>query len=373
MVSGSASGKLSGHDVVMLYHFKNLAAHEFTLPFYGISKARDALKIRFRPLLGEGADEVVFIPFFTRIEKKSSSGSLFMLHEKDAAAAEKKIAAISDQCLIWPTPLAFVGEVGPDGLIIWSDGECVSSVWIKNWTPVLYRTVSMEGTTPEIEETAALEFIKQAGGAVSKTLLVDSSNVSFSDIQECGTRTITRCPAYGGLDLSGRGANVQEERERIYGAVSKIARAALVFGAAFMAVLCGIYAWQSSVLSSYGDNPSVVYEAAFEERSMQPVASALSKLRAAEAGGTPDTISSLLTDISALYEKSGATGDITIETLRYGSDNTDIMGTAKNNEAIQKFRESLEGIGYAPRTDSIQTIPGGNMRFNMNILKKGEK
>ena len=106
---------------------------------------------------------------------------------------------------------------------------------------------------------------------------------------------------------------------------------------------------------------------------MQPVASALSKLRAAEAGGVPDTISPLLTDISSLYEKSGIKGDITIETLRYGSEGTDIMGTAKNNDAIQNLREALEEIGYTPRTDSIQSIPGGNMRFNMNILKKGER
>jgi hypothetical protein len=373
MTSGSVSGKLSGHDIVVLYPFRNLAAHEFTLPFYGISKARDALKIRFRPLLGEGADDVVFIPFFTEIGKKSSSGALFLLHEKDAAIAEHEIAAISEQCLVWPTPLAFVGEVGPDGLIIWSGDEYITSVWVKNWTPVLYRTVPGEGTTPETEETAALEFIKYAGGSVSKTLLVDSNDVSFSDIQECGTRTVTSCPAYGSLDLSGRGTNVQEEKERVYGAISKIARAAIVFGVTFLTALLGIYALQSSVLSAYGDNPSAVYEAAFEERSMQPVASALSKLRAAETGEAPDTISPLLTDISSLYEKSGIMGDITIETLRYGSDGSDIMGTAKNNEAIQNFREALEEIGYTPRTDSIQSIPGGNMRFNMNILKKGEK
>jgi hypothetical protein len=357
----------------MLYPFRNLAAHEFTLPFYGISKARDALKIRFRPLLGEGADDVVFIPFFTEIGKKSSSGALFLLHEEDAAIAEHEISSVSEQCLVWPTPLVFTGEVGPDGLIIWSGSECVTSVWIKNWTPVLYRTVPSEGTTPEAEETVALEFIKHAGGTVSKTLLVDSNDVSFGDIQECGARTIARCPAYRSLDLSGRGTNVREEKERIYGVISRTARAALVFGAMFLMVLFGIYTRQSAVLSAYGDNPSAVYEAVFEERSMQPVTSALSKLRAAEAGGTPDTISSLLADISSLYEKSGIAEDITLETLRYGSDGTDVMGTAKNNEAIQKFRGAMEEIGYTPRTDSIQAIPGGNMRFNMNISRKGEK
>ncbi|MDR1509902.1 MAG: hypothetical protein LBS53_09720 [Synergistaceae bacterium] len=373
MVSGSVTGKLSGHDVVMLYPFSNLAAHEFTLPFYGISKARDALKIRFRPLLGEGAEDVVFIPFFTQIGKKSSSGTLFLLHESDAAAAEKEIAEVSGQCLIWPTPLVFAGEAGPDGLIVWSGGGRVTSVWLKNWTPVLYRTVSLEGTTPEAEETAALEFIKHAGGTVSKTLLVDSNDVSFSDIQECGMRTVASCPAYGRLDLSGRGTNMQEEKERMYGVIAKSARAVIVFGVTVLIALCGIYAGQSAVLSEYGDNPSAVYEAAFGERSMQPVASALSKLRAAENGGASDTLSPLLTDISSLYGKSGASGDITIETLRYGSDGADIMGTAVNNEAIQKFRDALEEIGYTPRTDSIQAIPGGNMRFNMNILKKDVK
>jgi hypothetical protein len=364
------AGKISG-SVVLLFPFRNLAAHEFSFPFIGTSKARDALKIQYKPLLGEGVQNVGFIPFFTRIEKKTSSGCAFIVREDEATEAEKQASGIAGDCAVWPSSLAFAGEVGPNGLIVWSDGDFTTSVWIKNWTPALYRTVSGE-TSPEEEERRAVEYIEQAGGVIEKTLIVESSDVSVDDMQSCGARTLKLCPMYAALDLSGRGANIQEERERLFDAVSKISRVAVISGLVFLAVMLALFARQSSIAAESALAPGAVYESAFEERSMQPVASSLTKLRSSR-DGTPETISAILEDISSVYGRIGEGENIVFETLRYGSDGTDILGTSKNNDSIQRLRSLLEDLGYTARTDNIETVPGGDMRFNMNISRGVKK
>ena len=111
-----------------------------------------------------------------------------------------------------------------------------------------------------------------------------------------------------------------------------------------------------------------VYETAFGDRSMQPVASALTKLRVArDQGDAPVTLYGTLVDIYSVYSKIPNSSDILIESLRYGSGGADVIGSATGNEAIQRFRGMLEELGYTARTDNIQTVPGGNMRFSMNI------
>jgi hypothetical protein len=80
-----------------------------------------------------------------------------------------------------------------------------------------------------------------------------------------------------------------------------------------------------------------------------------------------------LRSVSAAWEKLGVSSDVYIETMRYGSENTDITGTARSNESIQRLRQLLEAEGlFAPASGlSIGTIPGGDLRFNMNIPRGG--
>jgi len=365
VISGSGTGKLSG-GVVLLYPFKNLAIREFTYPFHGTSKVRDALKIQYRPLLGESAQKVGFIPFFTKHDKKSSAGCLFMTNDEETAEAEGEALGISEGCVVWPAPMAFAGEVGQDGLIVWTNGDYVMSVWIKNWTPVLYRTVP--GDEAEDEATRAAQFIKEAGGVCENIFVVDSRDVSIDELQAHGARTIKQCPMYAALDLSTRGTNIQEERERLFDRISKTARAALILGVLGLICAGGLYAWQSSIALEARAATMSVYETAFGDRSMQPVASALTKLRSAhDQGDAPATLNGTLKDIYSVYNRIPNNTDILIESLRYGSGGADVIGTASGNEAIQRFRGMMEDLGYTARTDSIQTIPGGNMRFNMNI------
>lgn len=365
LISGSGTGKLSGR-VVLLYPFKNLAIREFAYPFNGTSKVRDALKIQYRPLLGESVQNIGFIPFFTKHEKKSSAGCLFMTSDAEAAEAEREAAGISRDCVVWPAPMAFAGEVGPDGLIVWTNGDCVISIGINNWAPFLYRAV--HGITLDDEATRTARLIKESGGVCESIFAVDSRDVSIDELQIYGKRAIKMCPMYAILDLSARGTNIQEERERLLDRITRTARAILVSGVLGLLLAGALYAWQSSVAFSARAATMSLYETAFGDHSMQPVASALTKLRMArDQGDAPLTLNKTLADIYSVYGRIPNSSDILIESLRYGSGKADIIGTATGNEVIQHFRGMLEEMGYAARTDNIQTVPGGNMRFNMNI------
>ena len=371
VTSGSCTGKLSG-AVVLLYPFKNLAIQEFAYPFQGTSKVRDALKIRYKPLLGESAQNIGFIPFITKHEKKSSAGCLFMTNDAEIAEAEREALGISKDCAVWPAPMAFAGEVGPDGLIVWTNGDCVMSVWIKNWTPALYRTAP--GSAKEDEAQRAVELIKESGGTCENIFVVDSRDVSVDELQAYGARAIKSCPVYAQLNLSARGTSIQEERERMLDGISRAARAALFSGVIGLLLTGALYAWQASIAPTARAAAMSVYETAFGDRSMQPVASALTKLRLArDQGDSPVTLYGTLTDIYSVYSKIPNSSDILIESLRYGSGGADVIGTATGNEAIQRFRGMLEEMGYAARTDNIQTVPGGNMRFSMNISYADKK
>jgi hypothetical protein len=141
----------------------------------------------------------------------------------------------------------------------------------------------------------------------------------------------------------------------------------------FLLAACGVYFMQSPLAASDGENAAALYETAFGEKSMQPLASAAQRLRATREGKRPDTLASMLRDLSSLWERLGGEPGIAIETLRYGSDSTDILGSAESNESIGRVRAILEELGYATRADNIQAIPGGGMRFNMNVSKGGAR
>ncbi|MDR3280344.1 MAG: hypothetical protein LBT23_07515 [Synergistaceae bacterium] len=366
----SASGDVAGQgNVILLRSFRNLSAHEFSFPFQGMSKARDALKIQYKPLLGEGTHHVEFIPFFTKVSKKSSSGCVFLRNKEEATPPDETASAFGRGRTIWPVPLAFAGEVGPNGLLIWTDEKLITSVWIKDWTPVFYKTTPSEATSPEDEERGALEYIEGIGGNAEKILIVDAKDVTDEDMERCGLKTIAACPSYANLDLSGAGTNMREHRERLLSALAATSRAALCSGILFLIAASVMFARQSSIESRVASNSIELYETAFEERSMQPLVSAAAKLRSSGEIVRDDSITSFLRDISSVWEKLGDESGITIETLRYGSENADIQGTADGNEPIQRLRSRLEELGYSLRVDNIQSIPGGGMRFSMNTSK----
>ncbi|MDR1885474.1 MAG: hypothetical protein LBQ56_04310 [Synergistaceae bacterium] len=353
---------------ILLYPFRSVSVQEFSFPFSGISRVREALGIRFRPLLGEASERVSIVPFLVNSERRSSSGCVFLLFRDEIEGLESCIGG-GDTWQAWPDALVFAGEIGGSGLIVWTDDDAITTVWLEDWSPKLYKTVLAEDSSEEEEERLAVEYISGLGKSVENVFPVRRSDITDSDIQAYGTRTLAGCPAYEQLDLSKRGANLLEKRERAVGALLGASRLIAGLGVAALLLSGGVYAFNLSLDAAAQAKMETIYEASFGERSSQPLRSITEKLRSLSGGPSETSLYDTLRSVSSVWDKMGVSSDVYIETLRYGADNTDIMGTAKNNEAIQTLRQRIEEEGLSARTDNVQTIPGGELRFNLNISR----
>lgn len=367
---GKAMRTPSGGCRILLYPLRNLSVQSFAYPFAGLSKVRDALRIRFRPLLGEGAGDVSVIPFFVHTGKKSSSGSVCLLFGAETRDLEEELSAGQGDYLVWPAAFAFASEVEGSGVVILDEGCRITTVWFDDWTPRFYKVAGTSESSLEDEENALLALIAAEGESVEHLVRLKAKDLTDEEIQSCGERTLAACPSYGRLDLSGKGTNLLEKRERV--AESLIGRMKkLVFaGAIFLFATLGIYL-QRSLPELSDATPPDIYKYAFGEASAQPLASSAAKLRSAGSPVQDTSLLSTMRDITTVWNEAGSSGDIRLDTMKYGSDNVDIVGTAKNNESIQGVRTRMEKAGYVTKTDSIQKIQSGELRFNITLSRKG--
>ena len=358
-------------NCILLYTFTNIAVQQFHFPFTGISRVKEALRIQFRPLLGDASQNVSIVPFFVKNEKRTSSGCVFLLFgqngfDDDALSQNEKTS-------IWPVALAFAAEVEGTGLIVYSDEAFITTLWLENWTPKYYATSPFEKSDVEREKDAALKYIASQGATVERFFTVSKNELSDDDIQRFGASALSACPAYAALDLSNRGTNLLEMREKMSVALTRFGKILTACAAFLLAIAGGIYYQHYSLLSASALNAETLYFTSFGERSRQPLSSARAKVRSLNSPGGADTsLLEVVRSFSVAWSHFTTSSDITLELLRYGSENTDVMGTAENNESIQKLRSLLEEEGYTPRVDNIQRIPNGALRFNMSITRGGK-
>ena len=363
-----------GGSKILLHRFGNLSVHGFSFPFTGMSRVREALRIQFRPLLGEGYANVSIIPFFTGSEKKTSRGCVFLLFGNEGKEAEERAQGIAGDYNVWPDILALAGEVGGDGLLVWSKGGFISTMWVRQWTPQYYRCTPTDKSTPEEEKQLAISYAAQQGVDIENVFLLERDDVSDEEIQAFGMNTLALCPTYEHLDLSNKGTNLLEQREKMVLSFTRASKVAVACGVIFVLLGAAVYAMHRSLLATAAASAESVYNASFEERSRQPLSSSFSKLRSLGAPQADTSVHALLRNITVVWDKLGEQDEeakIRIDTLRYGSENTDIVGTSENNESIQLLRSTLEQEGYTPRVDNIQRIPSGELRFNISIPRGG--
>lgn len=370
---GSPYADSSGSERrVFLSSFSNIAVQQFSFPFSGVSKVKEALRIHLRPLLGSAASDVSMVPFFIENGRKGSAGCVFLLFaslDDDESLVEK--VSQSDKNTIWPSPLLFAAQVSGKGIAACTENGIISTVLLDDWVPKYYATSPADKSTVEQEIDAAESYARSqdidlSGGVYSS----DMDAMTASDIQRMGEDTVNMCPAYSDLDLSNRGMDLLEMREKLAARMLKLGRVLAVAGIVLLAVSGASLFRFSSLLESSGENAERVYFNAFGERSTQPLSSARAKLRSLSSPDDSElSISEMIKSISFAWGEAGASDDIIIENIRYGSENTDMLGTADSNDSIQLFRSKLEDGGLTPRVDNIQRIPNGSLRFNISLTR----
>jgi hypothetical protein len=208
---------------------------------------------------------------------------------------------------------------------------------------------------------------------VTNIFVANSEDLTDEDIQTFGSETLDGCPAYAQLDLSDKGTNLLERREKIVASLTLIGRIAIVSAAVMLLAAGGLYFNLSNLLEAGTSSMGEIYKSAFREKesSAQPLSSALSKLRSLRNPDVDVSFNLVMRGVTSVWDDLGASGDISIDTLRYGAENTDAVGLAKSNESIQRLRSALEAEGFVSKIDNIQQIPGGDLRFNLAITKGG--
>lgn len=359
-----------GAECICLYEFANIAAREFIFPFSGISRVKEALRFRFRPLLGETAGDVSIVPFFVKNEKRSSAGCVFLLSgasDEDAGTLQNIQGAGR---AIWPAPLVFAAEIEGSGVVAFTGSRYISTVWLDDWVPRFYSVCPIETGNVDQELEMAQSYAESQGAKGGKLFSADSSTLSGSDYTRFGRRTIAECPSYANLDLSDRGADLLEKRERMFATFARYGRYIAVTGVLLLAAALGAYMIQDSAVAGSAAATEEIYFRSFGERSKQPLNSARAKLYSSDPQRAAETsLIDVLRAFSFAWDEMGVPEDITIESMRYGPENTDITGTSSNNESIQKLRAVLESDGFSPKIDNIQRVPSGELRFNMSVTK----
>lgn len=354
---------------ILLYPFKNLSVQPFSFPFSGMSRVRDALKIQFRPLLGERAEEVSLVPLLIKSGKKFSEGATFLLHGENSDKIEGAPDRTAEGPAVWPLPLAFAAEINGSGLIIWADEDQVISLWLQNWIPMLYRWSARLQDSIDGEKELVSAYAAEQGLSLGDIFIADQATKKLAEIQECGARTLRTYSAYEHLDLSNRGANLLEQRERTVGFLMKTVRFAIACGLAF-ALACGGLFWQRAGIkdtaATFSEN---IYASAFGERSRQPLISIKEKLATLGSDKQDSSIQGILRTLGPVWDELTKSENIAIETMKFSQEKTDLLGTAKDNSAIQHLRTLLEERGLSLKTDNIQQIPGGGLRFTLSITK----
>lgn len=356
----------NGGSSVVLRALHGMSTHHFHFPFAGIGKVREALKFRFRPLLGDSASGISIVPFFAIKDRKSSSGCVFLLpraeSDDDRDGAE----------IIWPAPLAFASRVGGSGVITFVDGEQIATMWIDDWIPKYSEVSSADETTVEESQEGAVSFAASSGIAVTERCVVDVAELSDEELQLAARESLHAFPAYAMLDLSDRETNILERREKISSSILRYTRVMLSAGIIALLAAGAAYLHISSTASEISDSAQTVYFNAFGERSAQPLSSARAKLRTdngTEGSAESLSLADIVRSLTGSWQEFTPSDDIAIETVRYGQENTDIVGTSSTNEMIQKLRTSLENDGLFPQIDNIQRIPSGQLRFNISITR----
>lgn len=362
----------SGDRRVCLNSFSNIAVQQFSFPFSGISKVKEALRLQLRPLLGNAAADVSMIPFFLENDRKGSSGCVFLLFESaDDGDRSLDQVAESENTSVWPTPLLFASQVDGNGIVSCTSDGSISTVLLSGWTPKYYATAPADTSDMDQEIDAAQKFAESqsidiSGGIFSSEL----DTMSQQEIQSAGEETIAKCRAYALLDLSNRGMDALEMREKLAARMLKIGRVLAAAGVVFLAIAGAAFFRFSRLLDASRENTQQVYFNSFGERSNQPLSAARAKVRSmTSTGDTELTLTDIIKSISFAWTEVGAPDEVIVENIRFGSENTDIIGTAENNESIQRMRALLEEDGLVPKIDNIQRIPSGSLRFNISITK----
>jgi len=371
---GEVSASEPSEGALLLFPFKTASIHSFSFPFRSAGDVRNALSLKFRPLLS-GEEEVEIVPFFTGRTTAGSEGAALCLWREEVPGGE--LDSVLQQNVVWPLPLALAGAVKGNGVAAYRDDFVSASAVFKNGMPV---NLNCRSSAPE---DGGLEEEVRRAGALAVAAGFDLSpeevwrSTRAEDLLESAQETVRLYPRLTELNISRHALAASLARERTARLFLKflgsVVAAGLLMCVIQFSILCGI----RSSLDMYAQESASMYREVFgkDERVVDALSQAKERLAGLRGRGKSDS------DFSSMLSHLGRTwldGDERredfplMEQLRYTAEGADITGTAEKMESIQALRGAADSGGFRANLGDIQQIPGGGLRFTLSLRRNAQ-
>ena len=84
------------------------------------------------------------------------------------------------------------------------------------------------------------------------------------------------------------------------------------------------------------------------------------------------TLEQTLSNFSAAWKNCPEASNITMDSVRYGTERTEIQGLADGMTSIQALSGALEKNGFTSKVGDVQQVPGSGMRFSLTLTGAGK-
>ncbi|GAB1399786.1 hypothetical protein MASR2M79_01550 [Aminivibrio sp.] len=358
---------------LLLVPFATLSVHPFSFAFRSPKDVRDALALRFRPLLsGEAPVEV--LPMVLGRKDGGVSGAAWCLSGEEIPDAAPGLPL--EKNVVWPLPLALASAVNGDGIAVYSGEGLLASALFRKGVPLFCRCRAPEGEEDGAEEEKrwCLDLAASLGEEMGEEDIWIGEGEEL--LRSAAEATASRYPAFFSVNFSRPALAASRARERTAGMYRRLAAWAAAAGLFFCLIQWTLAGQIRSSVAAFSQQGETLYREVFGsgERVVDPLSQARGKIALLSGGGKKDnSLSLLLARLGKAWTEEGSRrGDFPVlEQLRFSGEGLDVTGTAERMEAISALRTAAGGEGFRPSIGDIQQIPGGGLRFTLS-LKRSE-
>lgn len=370
-VENVVTESVPSRGALLLVPFRTASVHSFSFPFRSVKDVRNALALRFRPLLS-GEEEVEIVPLFTGRNKGSSEGIVLSIWGEEVSGNEPGLALHNN--VVWPLPLALAGAVKGEGGAVFRDDVVCASAFFRHGLPVFIRT---RASTPddggiEAEVRCIVEYASALGVDLSpESVWSSSEKVALFD---SAREAVRQFPRLLELNISRPALAASLARERTALMLLKVFGWAAAAGI-FLSIIQFSLSFQlRSSLEIFSQEGASLYREVVgqNERVVDPLSQARGKLAELKGQGkNENTLSRMLSHLGRAWLDGDQRkeGFPVLEQLRFSGEGADITGTAEKMESIQALRVAADRSGYRAALGDIQQIPGGGLRFTLSLRR----
>ncbi|MCD8234706.1 MAG: hypothetical protein LUC51_10060 [Cloacibacillus porcorum] len=214
-------------------------------------------------------------------------------------------------------------------------------------------------------------YVSSTGGEIpaENVRIFCAEDVSREELRRAAAATFAAAPGLARLDLSNRGASMAEQYEAFLNTAFRAVKIASAAGLMFLILSLFILVQNKYMAESFVTAPSEVYRLTTGEVSRSPLADITKRLRLLTGGGVQLPLEGTLANFAAAGRPLPAGTDIKGDAIRYGRERTEIEGQASKTDHIQLLRDALAKNGFTVKLGDVQQIPGGGMRFTLNLAE----